>query len=181
MKQVKLPQLPLDAKPIPSLPSYYATPDGRIFRETYGKGNPNFGGNKNLFIIELSQNSVSNSGYKLVQPYLNSKKRVLRYVHHLITETFLGPKPEGLVVDHIDRHKLNNHIDNLRYVTQTTNMKNCNYKPVEFRKSHTGKYKTLRKDILSLRSEGYSITKIAEMLDIPVNYIYFVRFNNPKI
>ena len=30
-----------------------------------------------------------------------------------------------MVVDHIDRDKLNNNVTNLRYITQTDNMRNC--------------------------------------------------------
>jgi len=39
-------------------------------------------------------------------------------------EHFVGPRPEGLVIDHIDRDRLNNIVSNLRYVTQKENMFN---------------------------------------------------------
>ena len=68
--------------------------------------------------------SISNRGYKYFQLNRN-KKRINFYVHYLVIEKFKGDRPEKLVIDHIDRNKLNNHIDNLRYVTQYENVKNC--------------------------------------------------------
>ena len=42
-------------------------------------------------------------------------------VHQLVALAFLGPIPEGLVVNHKDGDKLNNHISNLEYVTRSEN------------------------------------------------------------
>ena len=46
------------------------------------------------------------------------------YVHNLMTEVFLGERPNGFVVDHIDRDTTNNRIDNLRLVSRQDNLKN---------------------------------------------------------
>lgn len=45
-------------------------------------------------------------------------------VHGLIALTFLGPRPAGHEVDHIDRNRFNNHAENLRYVTPEENAQN---------------------------------------------------------
>lgn len=37
-------------------------------------------------------------------------------VHTLVAETFLGPKPEGMVVSHVDGDRSNNSVANIRYV-----------------------------------------------------------------
>ena len=42
----------------------------------------------------------------------------------MVAEYFIGPRPEGYVIDHIDGNYLNNKADNLRYVTQKENMNN---------------------------------------------------------
>lgn len=38
-------------------------------------------------------------------------------------ETFIGKRPKGFVVDHIDNNKHNNRIDNLRYVSNEYNLR----------------------------------------------------------
>lgn len=47
-----------------------------------------------------------------------------RFVHHLVAEMFIGPRPLGLNIDHIDRNKSNNRVSNLRYVKQSVNVHN---------------------------------------------------------
>jgi len=44
--------------------------------------------------------------------------------HHLIAKTFIGERPEGMEIDHIDRNKLNNRPENLRYVSPGKNLWN---------------------------------------------------------
>ena len=41
--------------------------------------------------------------------------------HSLIAKAFIGPRPDGLVVDHIDNDSNNNHADNLQYITSQEN------------------------------------------------------------
>ena len=67
--------------------------------------------------------SILNCGYKYFQVQRNGK-RINKLFHHLVAEQFLGKRPDNLVIDHIDRNKLNNNVTNLRYVTQKENMQN---------------------------------------------------------
>ncbi len=48
------------------------------------------------------------------------------YIHTLVAESFLGVRPEGMVIDHIDGDKSNNHLSNLRYVSVEDNSKKGN-------------------------------------------------------
>lgn len=48
-----------------------------------------------------------------------------RKVHRLVAEAFLGPIPDGLVVNHKDSNPGNNRADNLEYITQKANMEHC--------------------------------------------------------
>ena len=60
--------------------------------------------------------------------YLNvvaskSQKRKTLIIHHLVAEYFIGDRPDGLVIDHIDGNKTNNHVSNLRYITTKENLR----------------------------------------------------------
>lgn len=56
------------------------------------------------------------SGYLGVS--INKKRRMIA---HIAAEQFLGPRPIGFVIDHIDRNRYNNRYDNLRYCSVLLN------------------------------------------------------------
>ena len=152
-------------QPIPSLPSYYATHDGRIFRYRV----------KDDAMYQLSDNTRSNSGYKVVQPFQDGKRK-LKYVHQLVLEAFEGPRPEGLVCDHINRDKLDNRIENLRYVTKQENHANAERTwPKKYQQHHTPLYKKYLAEIIKLRKNGNKPAVIADKLSIPIKTVYYVN------
>lgn len=65
--------------------------------------------------------TVAVNGYYVVNMHKKGTVKTC-YVHDLVTAAFLGEKPEGYCVDHIDANKLNNNLDNLEYVTPSENM-----------------------------------------------------------
>lgn len=46
-------------------------------------------------------------------------------LHHVIAELYLGKRPDGLVINHKDCNKTNNHPDNLEYVTIAENIRHA--------------------------------------------------------
>jgi len=64
----------------------------------------------------------SSSGYLCVGLYINKKMKQFT-VHSLVAGKFLGDKPDGMVIDHIDGVKDNNMATNLRYIPQSENIK----------------------------------------------------------
>ena len=88
----------------------------------------------------------SDYGYYVVFVHLggrkNSKfKRVM--IHAAVAECWLGDKPEGFEIDHIDRNAHNNDYRNLRYVTKSEQIKN---------RDHSGIAKTGAQNLENARS-----------------------------
>lgn len=64
------------------------------------------------------------AGYWYVGPTIGGKN-VQTAVHAMVAEVFLGPRPDGAVVNHIDGDKLNARASNLEYITQRENMQHA--------------------------------------------------------
>lgn len=104
----------LDIKKIPGTIGYYASRCGKIF-----------GTDKQDIIYEL-KTYPNNNGYLCIT--LRTKRVIDKdlinhraMVHRLIAITFVEGYEKGLVVDHIDRNRKNNHASNLRWVTTSVN------------------------------------------------------------
>ena len=66
---------------------------------------------------------IGMGGY--AQLALSGLKKRRAYVHHLVAEAFIGPRPVGFVINHKDANKTNNSIENLEYVTYSENAKHA--------------------------------------------------------
>ncbi len=78
--------------------------------------------------------SLKTGGMRPIKRYLNINGyynvnlycegiRQLRYVHTMVLETFVSPRPEGLECRHLDGNPLNNHISNLTWGTRSENLR----------------------------------------------------------
>ena len=63
-------------------------------------------------------------GYKVTTIAKNKIKKH-KFIHVLIAEAFLGPKPEKMEVCHGDGNRKNNCIENLRYGTRSDNVRDA--------------------------------------------------------
>jgi hypothetical protein len=63
---------------------------------------------------------VTHMGYSRVTIF-NASERLYISTHTLVAEAFIGPRPPGKQVNHIDGNKLNNTPSNLEYVTPSEN------------------------------------------------------------
>ncbi len=99
---------------IPSLKFLYeVSEDGRIFRNVKSK-------KQNKIIVDYHHASA---GYCFT--FIHRDKICQRIpIARVVAECWLGAKPEGYEIDHIDRNSQNNHWTNLRYVTKSEQMKN---------------------------------------------------------
>jgi hypothetical protein len=64
---------------------------------------------------------VNNYGYELVCLF-DGKKRYTSYIHRLVAEVFIPTSNKALVVNHKDKNRKNNKIENLEWVSVMDNM-----------------------------------------------------------
>lgn len=84
----------------------------------------NFGRIKSFKLDKENGSIIKGSilkGYKILNIKLENEKRTTKYVHKLVAECFI-PKDNDLqqYVIHLDFDKINNHVDNLKWVTHET-------------------------------------------------------------
>lgn len=139
---------------------YSVTTDGRVFSHKRGKHK------------ELSP--VLRGGYYAVNIAKAGKPFQLKTVHRLVALTFIDGYVHGLVTNHKDADKTNNHIDNLEWCTpkQNTNhawalglnpRKFTSRKPVmrtSMERQETKHYVSLTEAM----NDGFSITAISNCL-----------------
>lgn len=74
--------------------------------------------------FKLKKATVAKVGYFVVNLWLRNKSNVV-YVHSLVAEAFIGQRPPGYTVNHIDGNKLNNNAGNLEYLTNADNVRHA--------------------------------------------------------
>lgn len=82
----------------------------------------NYGRVRNNETRKILKPRKNSRGYFRVYLYLNEFKRDF-FVHKLVANAFLGKRPKGYVINHLDGDKQNNCVWNLEYCTQSENMK----------------------------------------------------------
>ena len=96
----------------PNLEGYYITTDGKVFSDW--STNPNRIRTDKL--KQLKTYSQNNGYQRLVICGTNY------LLHRLVLETYRPSNDPSLVVNHIDRDRTNNHLNNLEWVTQKQNI-----------------------------------------------------------
>ena len=92
---------------------YEVNSNGTIFRNVKSK---------KQYKIKLDMHH-SNTGYYCTFIKIGTiTKRIM--MHVVVAECWLGNKPDGYEIDHIDRNSRNNDYRNLRYVTKSQQMEN---------------------------------------------------------
>ncbi len=91
----------------------------------------NFRNAKTHRLLTIHQNIKT--GRRFICPSINGKQTTV-VTTPLVVAAWIGPRPEGLQIDHIDGNKANERIDNLEYVTQQENIQRS------FRNGQHGEY-----------------------------------------
>lgn len=95
-------------KPIAGFPDYLVSDLGHVLSTRRGEARELRGG-------------YTGRGYRKVNLVAPDGTTQARKVHHLVAEAFLGPRPLGMQVRHLDDVKANNSAANLAYGTKSDN------------------------------------------------------------
>lgn len=106
MSVARLPA-PEEWRPVVGWPEYAVSNTGRIV--SYRRGEP----------CELRTNVVG--GYPMVT-FRVAPRSHCTAVHRVVAAAFLGPRPDGMEVRHLDGNRLNNDASNLAFGTRAENM-----------------------------------------------------------
>ena len=115
----------------------------------------------------LKQRSSATSPYLRVNLSVNAEARRGVYVHHLVAAAFIGIRPDGHHINHIDADKHHNAPSNLEYVTPSGNLQHryvlshCYQTASERRALRLAYYRRNREHINCLRRERYARRKVA--------------------
>lgn len=106
-KPNKLEQVYQGLTPAANAPGYFLSRDGHVFSTRRG---------------DLRPLGEHDNGKGYVRAVIYGKQKA---IHRLMAETFLGPCPEGMEVNHKNGVKTDNSVGNLEYVTRSQNVQHA--------------------------------------------------------
>lgn len=115
-------------------------------------------------ILKCPQHRVSR--YRCVTLVARNKRRHAR-VHHLVCEAFIGPRPPGGEVNHLNGDKGDPRLENLEYTTRRGNALHAARVLGRFRGSNSGRAKIDEADALAIRER---LARGDRQVDIGADY-----------
>jgi len=117
---------------------------------------------------------------------INNLGRKGMLLHRIVYDTFKNIEDNDKVIDHIDRNKINNNINNLREVSLSDNSKNCEKKKCEKTKIHqyslNGEFIKEWDSFDEIKSKlGYNNSSISSCYTGKLKTAYGFIWKNPKI
>lgn len=129
--------------------------DGRVFRKL----------NNKTHYLSVSCKSI------------NGKNPKTFYLHTLVAKLFLGDRPDGMVIRHLDGNRFNNRVDNLCYGTPEQN-----YEDTRKHKVHAGENNgraiinsNSAQAIKNLIKHGVSKQLLADSFGVSLSSIYAIN------
>jgi hypothetical protein len=158
------------------LPGYCVGDDGSVWsQKTFGSSNLTDRWSQ-------LQSEVLRNGYRRVTfSYTGRTRRFL--VHSLILEVFVGPRPPGMEVRHLDGNRANNHLGNLVW---GTHQQNCDDQYVHGTKLQGDAHGQVKlpdegvREILRLLKAGVKQHKIAVQFGVSDTLIRLIGQNKTR-
>lgn len=114
------------------------------------------------------------NGYPQVQLWSGNKAKLMR-AHALVAAAFIGPRPDGQVIRHLDGDPSNNALSNLAYGPQSENERDC----YRYGGRH-GNGKLFAHEVIQIRkrlSEGDTCTALAKEFGVSIATISCINTN----
>ena len=132
--------------------------------------------------------AIINTGYMKITIYID-RRRKMYLSHRFIWECFNGLIPAGFVVDHINRNKLDNRVENLRVVTPRENCLNSAPSiKIQYRRPvigimdieekvfpstySAGKYYDIRRSSIKRVADGVTLSAYSKRFRCQVSFLY---------
>ena len=140
-------------KPIPNYPGYEISEAGAVRSLKYREP-------------RILNPRLRRRGYLFVSLYVDGKPHHLT-IHSLVLLTFVGPRPEGQYIRHLDNDPANNNLDNLVYGSPTENQQDRLTHGTYGMALNARKVKVIR----GLRHVGWEIRRIASLFGVSISTI----------
>jgi hypothetical protein len=145
---------PLETVPtLESFKGYSISKDGKVFSHKTNK------------FLKTSIRTGNGCKYERIGLKDSNKNRKTFSIHRLVCLTFkYNPNHENLTVNHIDENTLNNHIDNLEWMSVSENIRYS-----QANKSYVGDPDKL---ILEFNEGNYTVKEFADKYNTPLNTMW---------
>lgn len=135
-----------------------------------------------IFSVKLNRvltGQKDKDGYIRVTLRDNNGKRVTKYIHRIVAETFLPlPEHSNYEIDHIDGCRTNNKLSNLRWLSSGDNNRVRHYTAKGSRNGKSKIDELCATIVCDLLQEGYSCPRIARQLNISISIVKEIRKRN---
>jgi len=113
-------------------------------------------------------------GYQLVGMSKDNVSKTFA-VHVIVAAAFIGPRPDGLEINHIDGDKTNNRPGNLEYVTRRENLAHADTRGLTRRGILNGKAKLTEDDVRAIRASAETQATLARRYGVVQGIISSVK------
>ena len=123
----------------------------------------------------MSTKPNKTTGYSVVNLVLGDGKSTMRTVHTLVCEAFIGPRPEGMEVRHLNGVRDDNRLENLAYGTPKENQADKRFHGTQplGEKHYGSKLSYLKAKAVRLlyESGSFSYRDLSEVFDVGIGTI----------